>query len=73
MSWGFGVGCTLQSGYQHESIFELSTTDLNQNLRTIDLMQTIDEEILVKMQQNNLRLLKTKYSSQLFQKKLLKL
>ncbi len=73
MSWGLGIACTPESGYEHESIFELSTADLAHNLKAVETMQSIDEERLTNMQKANLQLLNQKYSWDIFRDKLIKI
>ncbi len=71
MSWGFAIACTPQSGYQHDSIFELSTNDIVQNSKVLDQLQTADEKDLKRMQDVNRELLNSKYSWSTFQKQLI--
>lgn len=71
MSWGFGVACTPETGYEHESFYTLSAKDLDFNLKMITTMQNVELEDIMLKQKHNYNLLKEKYSWEAFQNKIL--
>lgn len=73
MSWGFGIACTKESGYEHPSIFSLSVDDIEENCKTIELIQKLTTEEIIKKQRENYDLLKTKFNWCTFEEKLLKI
>ena len=73
MSWGFCIACTPQSGYKHESVFELSTDDFEYNMSKVIQMQETNEENLTTMQNDNKKLLSSKYSWANFRQQLSKI
>lgn len=71
MCWGFPVACTKQTGYSHEdSLFYLSTTDMEHNLRTIEHIQNLPDDELRSISDINRRLTEEKYSWHTFLMKL---
>ena len=70
MSWGFMILCTNQTGYIHDSIFELKLHDEIFNINIIHKIQNMDDLNLKKIQNTNLNLLKNKYSWNVFSDKL---
>lgn len=67
MAWGFPVACTPQSGYyQMDEIRELSTTDMDQNLRVLDYFQSADEAELLRQADRARSLVETRFTFERF-------
>jgi glycosyltransferase involved in cell wall biosynthesis len=66
MSWGFMILCTKETGYTHDSIFELKLNDNIFNSNMIFKIQTMDDLNFKTMQNTNFKLLKDKYSWDVF-------
>jgi hypothetical protein len=63
MAWGFPVACTPQSGYYRmDEIRELSTTDMDQNLRVLDYFQSADEAELLRQADRARSLVETRFT-----------
>lgn len=62
MSRGLIVACTKETGYMHPSIFSLSVDNVNKNMDVFNNLQQLDNDTLIKIQEQNLHLLKTKYN-----------
>jgi len=73
MSWGFVVACTPQSGYVEESIFRLSTNNVEHNIKIIELMNSLDENELQAIVHQYQILLRKKYTWEKFTDKLIKI
>lgn len=63
MAWGFPVACTPQSGYyKMPTVVELSTTDIDANVRRLLELQLAPEDRLQSLADQNRSLVETEYS-----------
>jgi hypothetical protein len=66
MSFGMGVACTPESGYNYPSIFKLHVHDTNFNVQQIENMQNADEDLLTSMALENRAIVSEKHNWQVF-------
>ena len=62
MAWGLPVACTEESGYFEKSIIKLKTNDIEFNLKQIEYLQNLEDDILRNLVSENQILLKEKFS-----------
>jgi glycosyltransferase involved in cell wall biosynthesis len=70
MAWGLVVACTPESGYQEDSIYQLSADNLQYNMEVVHMMQQAEEETLHAIVESNHQLLKNKFNWNIFINKL---
>ena len=70
MSWGLVVAATRESGYDHDSIFRLSTDDVEYNVNVIKRIQSMNGSELHERVLGNFNLIREKYSWSVFKSKL---
>ena len=63
MAWGFPVACTPQSGYYNmPNLVALSTTDIEHNIRVLNMLQYAPESELKRISQANTALVLSYYT-----------